>query len=115
MSAYTHLHSCKREHSDTINCLAFSPDARYLASGGDDNVVVIWNVADGKTMFRLVFSTPVTSVLWHPLRTDAILCGLQNGLVYEASNFTLVSILFPTHVDYALIVRRQGMMTGSST
>ncbi len=31
-------------HIDTINCLAFSPDGAYLASGGKDNQAQLWRV-----------------------------------------------------------------------
>ncbi|RKU22597.1 hypothetical protein C6500_03595 [Candidatus Poribacteria bacterium] len=31
-------------HDDTVNSIAFSPDGRFLASGGDDYVLKLWNV-----------------------------------------------------------------------
>ncbi len=38
----------KEPHSDTVNCLAFSPDGQQLASCAADRFVKLWNVADGK-------------------------------------------------------------------
>jgi WD40 repeat protein len=38
----------KEPHSDTVNCLAFSPDGSQLASCAADRFVKLWNVADGK-------------------------------------------------------------------
>src|SRR5205085_7578134 len=38
----------KEPHSDTVNCLAFSPDGKQLASCAADRFVKLWNVADGK-------------------------------------------------------------------
>ena len=31
-------------HDDTVNSIAFSPDGTFLASGGDDYVLKLWNV-----------------------------------------------------------------------
>lgn len=35
-------------HTSNVNCVAFSPDSRTIASGGSDNVVLLWEVATGK-------------------------------------------------------------------
>ncbi len=40
-------------HSARITAMAFSPDARFLASGSDDGAIVLWNVADGKWLAKL--------------------------------------------------------------
>lgn len=33
-----------------VNSVAFSPDGRMFASGGDDNAVSLWNVATGESL-----------------------------------------------------------------
>ena len=37
-------------HTGTVRCIAYSPDSKLLATGGDDQTVVIWDVATGKQM-----------------------------------------------------------------
>jgi WD40 repeat protein/serine/threonine protein kinase len=38
----------RRRHWGQVQCVAFSPDGRLLASGGYDSAVRVWNVATGK-------------------------------------------------------------------
>lgn len=35
-----------RGHASSINVVKFSPNGRYLASGGQEGIVKIWHVAD---------------------------------------------------------------------
>jgi WD40 repeat protein len=42
-----------RAHTGAVNALAFSPDGRRLASGGQDNAVCIFEAATGKVLLRL--------------------------------------------------------------
>ncbi len=41
-------------HFETIRALAFSPDSAWIASGGDDEIVRIWEVETGKLVMQLV-------------------------------------------------------------
>jgi WD40 repeat protein len=75
----------------SINTLAFSPTGLYLASGADDNTVIIWNISDGQFIFRLKFDSPVHVAIWHPNRSETLILGCRDGSLLEASNFRLVT------------------------
>jgi WD40 repeat protein len=40
-------------HTDTVACVAISPDGKIIASGGHDNTIRLWNVATGKPLTTL--------------------------------------------------------------
>ena len=35
-------------HTSSVSSLAFSPDGKTLASGGNDNIIYLWSVSAGK-------------------------------------------------------------------
>lgn len=41
-------------HGDAIESVAFSLDGKKLATGGDDNIAIIWDVASGKALQTLI-------------------------------------------------------------
>lgn len=44
-------------HTSGVNCVAFGPDGRWLASGGTDNTIKIWDVTSGRELRALTGHT----------------------------------------------------------
>jgi len=50
-----------------VKALAWSPDGKRIASGGNDNTVQVWDAADGGNVYTYSgHSATVTSVIWSP-------------------------------------------------
>jgi WD40 repeat protein len=55
----------KRYHTGPIIVVAWSPDGKYIASGSEDNTIIIWNPDNGKFIQRLEGHTKtVRSIIW---------------------------------------------------
>ena len=89
-SAYIQAQLLKGGHSDTVNTLAFSHDGIHLASGGDDQTLIIWNALKGQLLYRFVFENAVDCVLWHPVHPETIIAGLASGFLFQLHGFSLV-------------------------
>jgi WD40 repeat protein len=64
-----------------INALCFSQDGRVLASGDDNGYVRLFDFPQGKESCTLRVATAVTSLLWHPNKSDVIFIGGARGIV----------------------------------
>ncbi len=54
-------------HLYDVNIVTFSPDGRYLASGGSDNTIKIWQISDGKLFRTIVHRAPlIHSIAFSP-------------------------------------------------
>jgi WD40 repeat protein len=61
------LLSTLRGHSQPVYSVAWSPDSKWLASGGNDRRVIIWNAATGEQHITLLGHTnKVFTLAWSP-------------------------------------------------
>lgn len=67
------------EHGDSVICLAFSANARYLASGSDDATLVIWRVEDGIKLSSFRLDSPALSLVWDSHRENRLFIGCLDG------------------------------------
>jgi WD40 repeat protein len=76
------LKSELKKHRDVVRALAFSPDGRTLASGGDDRNLILWELGTGKA--TLSFEKPdtaVTSMAFSP-NGELLASGAGNESVF---------------------------------
>ena len=66
-------------HSSSINVLSFSPRGDYLASGGDDHILFVVSCHSGTEVRKLVGTSPITSICWHPEHTAKLFVGYAEG------------------------------------
>jgi hypothetical protein len=74
---------------EQVTSLAFSPDGKYLASGGKDAAVVFWDVATGKKVRQ--FQEPMHAV--------ACLAWSRDGKRLASGSHTTVMVWDATLVD----------------
>lgn len=74
-------------HTQPVQALAFSPDGKWLASGGYDKSIIVWNLSSGREEFHLGgLPVPLTAAS-HLLSKQAI-----SGLAFNPDGTRLVSV-----------------------
>jgi len=70
------------KHTDEVMGLAFSPDGRFVATGGEDASLVIWDAADGSKAAGAKLDDPISSLAYSP-------SGLYVAVATTGSNVVL--------------------------
>lgn len=84
-------------HTATITALEFSPDGRFLASAGDDGVLLIFSTASWSPVCRFLDVSPVSVLAWHTRKRYLLLCGFQSGDMHILTMSKSMVHLYPTH------------------
>ncbi len=71
-------------HSDHVNSLQFSPKGDYLASGGEDARLLIFDTRSWTMEKKYGTVAPIRAIAWHthPSQSAIISFGLENGIVH---------------------------------
>ena len=78
-------------HRGTITALQFSPDCKFLASGDNHGVLLVFSTASWRPLKRLIDASPITTVVWHDTQRYLLLCGCESGDLHFL-NFTKSSV-----------------------
>jgi WD40 repeat protein len=80
-----------------INCLAISPDATLLASGGSDNRLLIFDLPRESLLYDIIATGPILSLEWIEI-TNQLVCGVGDGTVFVVT-FHLVRVSQPLYFE----------------
>lgn len=70
------------DHEDSVTTIEFSPDGRFMASGSEDGLLLIYSTIDWKPIRRFVDASPLTSLAWDLLSGRHLFCGFKSGDVH---------------------------------
>jgi len=69
-----------------VNSVAFSPDGRLLATGGEDYVVKVWDTANGNEL-RTLFTPWPSIMLFGPSGTLLLVTGTSGARVWDTTSW----------------------------
>lgn len=74
----------KTVHDDAIECICIHPNGRYLASGGKDCKLIIWDTASATSVHHILASSAVKCLVWWGTQpNDMLLCGTEDGTLFS--------------------------------
>lgn len=75
------MSSAARE--DAITCLAFSINGNYIAIGGLDGKLQIFDLSDGQLHYTIVTPSPIKSLKWLSGAEQTLVCACQSGILID--------------------------------
>ncbi|KAJ7041266.1 WD40-repeat-containing domain protein [Mycena alexandri] len=72
---------CLTGHTDSINAIEFSADGKYMATGGDDAHLLIFDTTTWTVQKKYRTVSPIRAIAWHKEYLGVISFGMRNGVV----------------------------------
>ncbi|KAH9545465.1 hypothetical protein CY35_12G049400 [Sphagnum magellanicum] len=97
-------------HFFDVNCVAFSPDSQYLASGADDNKLKLWSAASGSCYVTFAEHTSaITAVLFLPTNHVVVSASLDGTVrAYDLVRYrNFRTFTTPTPVQFVSLAADQ--------
>ena len=82
-------------HAEVLNCAVFTLDNRLLLTGGNDDVVKIWDVATQR-LFATI-NAPSIEIKLAPDGKTAAIVGVKAIQIVDLNTFTVVQKITPTN------------------
>jgi katanin p80 WD40 repeat-containing subunit B1 len=81
-----------RGHSDAVSIVRFTPDGRWIVSGGLDGEIRIWDLAAGKNLATFQTGGAVTSLDFHP--QEFLMCSASDRrlCVWDLDTLTQLAV-----------------------
>ena len=71
----------EKAHESEVECVTFSPDAKYIATGGEDFMVRIWTTEDGEEIKVLEHPSALDGIAWSH-NGKILAAGTEDGDLY---------------------------------
>ncbi|KII90927.1 hypothetical protein PLICRDRAFT_107458, partial [Plicaturopsis crispa FD-325 SS-3] len=81
-STYSPECTLRNSHTNGVNCMAFSPSGQFLATGGDDCALAIWDITTQQQIFRVLTEGPVLCLCWESRSPRALFVGSGNKATF---------------------------------
>ncbi len=81
----------EKAHESEVECVTFSPDAKYIATGGEDYMVRIWNTEDGSEIRKIEHPSSLDGIAWSQ-NGKMLAAGTEDGdiFLWDTDNFKLI-------------------------
>ncbi|KAA1478727.1 WD40 repeat-like protein [Dentipellis sp. KUC8613] len=103
-------------HSDAIVTIDFHQDGRYIAAGGLDNKLSVWNVDEGSLEVIVTAPSPLLCVQWSATKSYFLVAGLEDGhIIFMTMDNVILITGFKGHdVPVECVAQRGALLaTGS--